>query len=112
MRTLEDLVPKLIEKTKTGSVKWRQTELPSKFDATVGRQEIVVWEWTDEDDETKGISIGIRSAGSPGLADVIYYNSFSQNYQKLEDLHNSARRSALNVEKMVDELDAALDDTD
>lgn len=110
MKTLENLIPKLLEKTSDGSLSWEQTQIPQKFQASIGKYVVEIWDWTSEDDGTEGVSLSIRPSTEVQLSDLIYFDKYSSRYQKLEELHGYARRSALKIDRMIGEVEKTLDD--
>lgn len=109
MRTLEDITPKLIEKTRDGSISWDKGIGNDGYKTILGNYAFHVWAWEDEDG-TEGISIGLRPKTDEGsFLDTIYHDKYSNKYHNLTDLHGMARRSALRLDKIIDEIDNELD---
>ncbi|MBD9445740.1 MULTISPECIES: hypothetical protein [unclassified Rhizobium] len=109
MKTLEDLIPKLSDKTRDGSIRWMpgpNTQYKTEF----GKFRVHVWKWQEPEDETEGISIGLRTGddNNPFL-DVIAFDTYSSRYSRLDDLYSMARRSALQIDLIIEDADAELD---
>lgn len=110
MKTIEDLIPKLVEKTRQGALTWSKAETTDNFKATLKNYLAQVWEWTDQEDGSEGISFSVKPIRNPENFDTIYYDKYSSKYNRLKELFDVARRSALNLDKMVDDIEAELDD--
>ena len=110
MKTLETLIPKLLEKTSDGSLDWTQGDSPSKFQTHIGKHSIDIWEWVSEEDGSEGASLAIKPKGVIPYSDVVYYDKYSSRYEKLQELYSYARRSALKIDHMIIEVEKELDD--
>ena len=111
MKTLEDIIPKITERTKDGSLKWETSPITDAYLAPLGKYYVRTWTWTDENDGTNGISIGLLKTKSEStFIETVYTDTFSTKYSRYEELHSYARRSALNLNKIIDDIDKELDD--
>ncbi len=110
MKTLENLVPKLLEKTRDGSLDWTQGLSDQQFNVPIGKNLISVWSWTSEEDGTDGVSIGIRPINALTMSDAIAFDKYSAQYDKLYELYATARRNALKVDRMIIEVEKDLDE--
>lgn len=109
MRTLEDIVPKLVSKTQDGSINWEAGSGPGTYQTTIGKYSFQVWEWEDEDGIT-GISIGIRNLGKDSeMLDTLIFDKFSSKHHKMREFFGMARRNALNLDRIISEIDDELD---
>ncbi len=111
MKTLEDLIPVLIERTKEGLVNWRERDgYKNHFEASVhSKYNVSTWEWEDENG-VEGISIGLRPIDATTVIDSIAYDTFSSKYGKIEELFKIAKRKALNLDVVIEEIYKELDD--
>ncbi len=111
MKTLEDLIPKLTEKTRDGSLTWHLGLGSDGYKTTFGKYRVDVWKWQEED-ETEGISVGLKIGdNAEEFIDSIYYDTYSSRYPKFGELHSMARRNALKIDKIIAEADEELDKT-
>ncbi|WP_411034307.1 hypothetical protein [Shinella sp. BYT-45] len=111
MKTLEDLIPKLVEKTRDGSLSWSQGIGNDGYKTTFGKYRVDVWQWQDED-ETEGITVGLKIGdNATDFIDKVYYDTYSSRYSRLDDLYSMARRSALKIDKIIEDVDVELDKT-
>ncbi|MDP9571480.1 UNVERIFIED_ORG: hypothetical protein J2W66_001965 [Agrobacterium larrymoorei] len=109
MKTLENLVPKLIEKTADSSLDWSVGNTSQTFDASIGKYIISIWSWTSEEDGTEGLSIGIKPHGAVAMSDIVAFDKYSPRHEKLDELYGAARRSALKIDRMIIEVEKDLD---
>ncbi|MBO0124403.1 hypothetical protein [Agrobacterium sp. OT33] len=109
MKTLENLVPKLIEKTSDKSLDWTPGEHSQIFEAEIGKHAIAVWEWTSDEDGTEGVSLGIKPIGAKTFSDVVFYDKYSPRHDKFLELYSCARRSALKIDRMIAEVEKDLE---
>lgn len=110
MRTLEELVPKLLAKTADGSLDWSQGNDASTFHAKIGQYVIAVWSWFNTDDGSEGNAIAIKPIEAQNYSDVVLADKYAPKHEKLEELYGYARRSALKVDRMIIQVDKDLDD--
>lgn len=76
------------------------------FYVNVGKYTISTWEWSDQENDVEGYSVGIYE-GEKQL-DFVRADPYSPRYSRLEDFYRMARRSALNVESIIDEIEKTL----
>lgn len=104
MRTIESLVPSLIQKTNDGSLTWTKAKSPSAaFQASVGKYFVLVWEWSDHETETSGVTVGINDSTGEQL-DHLMVDQYSSRHTLFTELFMSARRNALGLDRALDEI--------
>ncbi|MEQ8446688.1 MAG: hypothetical protein RIB57_12450 [Pelagibacterium sp.] len=104
MRTIEALFPMLIEKSADGSLSWKANETPkSGYSTKIGSNGVSVWEWKDPNDDTEGVTIGILN-DKEEMIDHLVVDQFSAKYPRASELYMTARRSALGLDKVLDEI--------
>lgn len=109
MKTLEDLIPKITERTNDGTISWSPGINDKTFKTKLGKYFLFVWKWS-EPDETEGISIGIKADEKDEVyLDVIGYDTYSFKHSKFEDFYMLARRSTLQLNKIIAEIEVELD---
>jgi len=108
MKTIEDLVPKLLIKTNEGSLRWKETQSSETYEAEMKNNSIRIWEWEDQNDGSEGITIAVMKGTE--VLDSIYYDKYAIQYERFRLLYAAARRSALSLDKVYDALDDELDD--
>lgn len=108
MRTIESLVPSLIEKTNDGSLTWTKAKPPTAgFQAGVGKYIVHVFEWKDEN-ETEGITVAINDSSDTQI-DHLIVDQYSTRFNGFQELYMAARRKALGLDKALDEIADELD---
>lgn len=109
MRTIESLVPTLIEKTNNGSLSWTKMKPPSTgFRAGIGKYFVQVWEWTEADSETEGITVGINDSSDVQI-DHLIVDQYSSRHNTFQELYMAARRNALGLDEALDEIASELE---
>lgn len=97
------LVSVLLEQTSNGSLKWAQTEKSETFQASFPRYSIRIYLHSNQSDYVLQIlnELGdiVEEVSDPDLAGVL-----GSPFQKMRDLHDSARRSAMGVESALDDI--------
>ena len=79
------------------------------FECKIGEYVVKVWEWTNVENDTPGMTATLSNRSNPySPIDRMTAEQFESDYAKLSDLHTIARRSALNVDEVISELEAAL----
>lgn len=110
MRTIEDLLPDLVAKTVVGNISWRKRSAPSAgYETVLAKYKVVVWEWNEVDSENEGVTVSIYTKDNDQL-DYISVDQYSSRYAKFLEAYQTARRSALGLDKIIDEIAAALDE--
>lgn len=110
MKTLEDIVNKLISKTKDGSISWLPGIGSAGFKVNIGKYDVHIWVWEDEDG-AKGVSVGVREKDvtTGEFVDIAAHDVYSAQYAKFYDLYWMAKRSGLKLDKIINEIDDELD---
>lgn len=104
MQSIEDLIEPVVEATTAGSLRWKQ-EGHSTFVLKLPRHIINVWSWSDDDDGSTGITAQLRLTNAANdLLDATSASEFSPRYNKLSTLLSNARRSALDVDSVIDSI--------
>jgi hypothetical protein len=104
MKTIEEMLPSVQAATEDGRLKWANKEMT--FSVKVGKYTISTWQWSDPDNDVEGYSVGIYE-GDKQL-DYIRADPYSPRYSRLEDFYRMARRSALNLGDIIEEIERAL----
>jgi hypothetical protein len=101
MRTIEEMLPIVNQATLDGRLSWKKER--SKFLTTVGDYAISTWEWSDQNTDASGYSVDISRDGSQ--IDYIAVDEYSSKYNSVQSLFQNARRSALNVEAVINDIE-------
>ena len=110
MRSLADLIPKLLAATNAKKLAWEKSVLGGQtFKTQLGEIEVGVWGWLDDStDQIEGVTANL--VGKSGqILDEVKRDEFAAGYNEVRELLLAARRSALNVEDVIADLDAKLD---
>jgi hypothetical protein len=105
MRTIENLLPKLITATEDDRVVWHKSGFA--FEAGISGFKVRVWQWHDENSDSTGYTVQLLSADDVVLDDI-RANEYSANFTQLEELHGFARRSYNGVDEIIGKLVNAL----
>ncbi len=114
MRSIEDLVPEVTAATLDGRLRWRKTDgfLPDAYWTTIQNFSILTYTWTTPDGEHSGYTVSLVR-GVPNYPidelDTVADDEFGPKYSSVRTLYTAARRSALNVDVVVGELEAYLE---
>jgi hypothetical protein len=110
MKSLQTLIPKLVQATQNGKLNWEEHEYGG-YQCPLGSSTVRVWAWSNPDAEEQGISATLYHGRSLGAAvlDSVVANEFDSDHGTLSELFSVARRSALNVDKVISEIEDQLD---
>jgi len=106
MRSVEDLLDSLITATEEGKLVWEQ-EPPKRYSASLPRHKICVWQWTDDDDGSIGVTVQLLDRYGEVL-DYASADQYKSAFGELDKLHLAARRSALGVSNVISEVEKEL----
>jgi hypothetical protein len=106
MRSIEDLLDSLITTTEESKLAWER-EAGERYIASLPRHRIRVWQWTDENDGSAGITVQLLSK-SGDVLDYISADQFRSIFGDLGKLYLVARRSALGVSNVISEVEEEL----
>ncbi|UYO42747.1 hypothetical protein KQX63_15200 [Rhodopseudomonas palustris] len=109
MKTLEDLLPKLIKSTEDKKLTWIVSS--TGFECHIGNQDVKTWAWFDEGSETNFVTVQLRAGPdfNPTILDSVTAGDFESNYNIVSSLHSAARRSAHNVDAIIENISDKLD---
>lgn len=110
MKSLDTLIPRLKQATLDGKLKWGKDQW-SAYTCTLGKTSIKVWNWSSPEDDTTGVSVNLyRGNSSNGeVLDAVIADQFDSAYANVFELYSVARRSALNVDAVISEIEDELD---
>ncbi len=103
MKSLSELLVKFIMATKDKRMKWSGGQGGIFSCSLLEKYSVEIWEWDNRDEETSGISIQLKKGSL--VMDRIIAPDFAKDYQILEELYAEARRSAYNIDEVIDEID-------
>jgi hypothetical protein len=104
MQSIEDLIDPIIEATNEGALRWKD-EGGGSFLLKLDGYNIIGWSWVDENDGSSGITVQLRSAAPASeMLDGASASEFSPRYERLSKFLGVARRSALNVDKIIGDI--------
>jgi hypothetical protein len=110
---IEKLVTRLTELTAQGKVEWQETANLNTYLAPVGKSTVSVGKAGSEVyggysfqifDQGRAVDGALATFNGPEKGAALY-----QNWERLRNLHELARRNALHSEKVVSELLSSLD---
>jgi hypothetical protein len=102
MRSLEELLDGILSATEDATLKWQEARTDNYW-ADVVNHKLSIWEWSDPQSESTGITIELSAKDGKTL-DTVQADEFSNKFPGLRELFNAARRSALNVSEVIEEL--------
>jgi hypothetical protein len=109
MKSLQTLIPKLREATAEEKLKW-ETHKWGGYTCNLGQNFIRVWEWSNPDSDATGVSVALlREKVSSDVLDAVVTDAYDSGYGETHELYLAARRSALNVDQVISEIEKALD---
>lgn len=111
MRSVTDILEKIQELTEMSKLRWEQDNFAARpvFILDFGNNRLRVWDWTDENDGSSGVSIQLtRGANYDQVIDFVSANEFNANFEKYNGFLGVARRSALNVDSAISEIEQQL----
>lgn len=103
-KRLLDLIPQIESATEKGEVTWSQ-ESEHVFSAKVGKYSVFSWSG-EELDGANFFSASLRSGDA--TLDSVTALEYEENFKPLSNFYACARRSALNVEAVIDEIESIL----
>src|ERR1700712_3449228 len=102
MRSLSDLIPKIVAATEKGKLTWNNAA-GSGYVLSMGDNEIRTWQWTDPaSEETTGITVQLVDGVT--VLDDIVTTEYGAKYEQARDLYSAARRSANKVDGIIGKL--------
>lgn len=109
MKSVADIMDEVQNLTEDNSLTWEQDMSASSFYVDIGDVRLKVWQWTDENDGSSGISV-MLSGGKvhETVLDHITVSEYSGKFDKYKDFFNVARRSALQVDSKIADIQKAL----
>ncbi len=110
MRNILNLVPQLLKATENGKLHWQAESVSRSYVCSLGGRFVRIFEWTDDEAEVSGLTAQLRQdlGWNADVLDGITASSFASDYETLRELHLAARRSAHNVDAVIDELEKTL----
>lgn len=113
MRTVEDLVPEIVAATIAGKLEWKEIASFSSspwYWVPLGRRSIVTYAWQTDDGERTGYAVSLVSGGSEpnfpmDVIDSISDDEYGPTFSLVRELYQAARRSALQVDSVVGEVE-------
>ena len=118
MDKMTEILTKLIEKSRDGKIAWRDTAVKQTFLTMLGETGVsigfnsVTSVYELQILDNRGRVIESVSAGYPSLAELEFSLPGAEKQiatNTLRDLHEVARRSALNIDATLDEIASHLD---
>ncbi|MCZ8377110.1 MAG: hypothetical protein O9342_17195 [Beijerinckiaceae bacterium] len=106
MKSIEDLLPLIDRKTRENSLKWSR-ETSDSFYCKILHYKIRIWKWTDVNTDESGYSIAMIDKSNETI-DSILASEYNTKYERMENVFSIARRSALNVDSVIEEIEEAL----
>jgi hypothetical protein len=108
MRKLLDLVPKMLDATEEGRLKW-EPRTSNMFGCVLKDLTVQLWVFTDEESDTSGVGLSLSNPKRPfENMDTAIARDFESDYGLLFKLFSAARRSALNIDAVINDLDSEL----
>ena len=110
MRSLLTLTPKLLAATAQHKLVWsRHPPAGTAYSVSLGDVYVLVWEWTDGNSpETSGVSAQLKTSQEV-ILDAVICDEYDPNYRQVRDLYLAARRSALNVDSVIADIERKID---
>lgn len=105
MRSIENLIPSIIEATHNGKLAW-ENNWSTQYQTTLAGYHIQVWNWSDENDGSTGYSISLSRGDQ--VVDTMRASEYGSNYGILETVFEAARRSYFRVDSIIDTLEDEL----
>ncbi|SRR4051794_20435277 len=105
-RSLLTLIPKLLVATASKKLKWSKHQ--AGYSVAIGEITISVWTWSDMNSpETSGASTQLSKGGV--VLDELISDEYDPNYRVVRDLYLAARRSALDVDNVIADIEQRID---
>ena len=110
MKSIDDLLGILRDLTYEDKLRWEDDDaLTNSFQAELPKYHVRIFEWTDEDDGTSGLTAQLFTGNGFGnVVDSSTANQFSSRYPTLLEVYIAARRSARNVSETIESLEEEL----
>jgi hypothetical protein len=110
MKSLLTIVPKLRQATNDEKLTWEKHQFTG-YKCTLGANLVRIWQWSNSDSETTGISVNLQRGNdfAGEILDSIVADEYASAYEELLELYSAARRSALNVDAVISEIEAEID---
>jgi hypothetical protein len=110
MKSVADIMEKVQELTEKGILKWDQDPMGfGAFYVDISNNRLSVRQWTDQNDGSCGITVSLNSGTDhDSMLDNIVVNEYSGKYDYFQAFFNSARRSALDVESTISDIEKQL----
>lgn len=104
MANVQEIIPKLLERTDQGKINWGPTASEDTFAAVIGN-------WSVSVAIPRHIAMPtIRiHDGSGQLLEQLSLSRSDANYRSLQELHRKAKRNALGIDRQLEGLLAELD---
>ncbi len=107
MRTIDDILPTLVDATNSGKLDWRQGDIDDGYSVPIGPVfTFLVWHWFDDIEETSGFTAQLRKGTI--VVDALRATQYSPKFGALEAVHEAARRSYYNVDEAIGEVEGEL----
>lgn len=104
-----NLADELRERTKSGRIAWKETDDPTVFLYSGSSSSVEVDSWVTSGRPRVALRLRNSSGAEVDALNLTYENDFAtpgneSAFELLEELHELARRSALNVDEVIDSL--------
>ncbi|MGO8468345.1 hypothetical protein AB9F45_27680 [Rhizobium leguminosarum] len=106
MRTIDDILPTVQEATAAGKLQWKENNIPDSYLTQIGPFSVLIWQWQDNDDDTFGYSVQLLRG--PNVLDTARSSQYGSKFGLLEAVFEGARRSFLNVDEVIADLEGEL----
>ena len=104
MQSIEDLIEPITDATASGALRWEE-ESENRYSVRLPKHAVGVWSGIDEDDGSRWVSVELRGREVSGaVLDSTTASEFSPRYDRLLRFFQAARRSALNVDSVIDSI--------
>lgn len=116
LQKIVTLIERLSEKTTEGTVKWEESLFANSiYETQVGKHNIFVRERHEEEMSDPDYFLGFYNSAHEEIdsfSDRDLRDVMSSSYKIMRELYRAAKRQALGVNKMVDDVLNELDDDD
>lgn len=115
MKSLETILPKIVKATEEGRLDWKETFGGAGYQAAMSNATTLrIANYQDQDTGDEGLRLDLRPNSAPVALnkELDYYSAMdgSAGYVTLNRLMRGARRSANNVDQVIREIEAELDE--
>lgn len=107
MIELAQILTGLVERTSEGKLKWSRTVQDHRFATSIGAISVVISEFDGQNPPRYGLDILDESGET--VESLRYHNSTAEQDQQMERLFFQARRSALNIDEILERLAKGLE---